>query len=205
VDVLLAALLQAVTQWSEGCWLAAKVLNFGRGAIPGADDMDLSRTVGQIAFAGYVLLEREESDGPEEMLKSVREQLRRLPNQGLGYRSLFLLDQDAEAVEKVTSLCYDQVNVFFNYLGQMEGYSEAGLFRRARESTGATQNSQNKDETGLLLWCTLLVRGGRLIVSLDYYTNVHKRTTIEAVVDGFLEALRASIASCRSPTAKPTP
>ena len=57
----------------------------GHGREEVVDGCDLSRTVGWFTTIFPVLLELSNSSGPGETLKSIKEQLRRVPNRGIGY------------------------------------------------------------------------------------------------------------------------
>ncbi|HET9713567.1 MAG TPA: amino acid adenylation domain-containing protein, partial [Pyrinomonadaceae bacterium] len=82
-DVLLAALAQALSEWTGYERVLVDVEGHGREEI--VEGCDLSRTVGWFTTIFPVLLEVRNSSGLGETLKSVKEQLRRVPNRGIGY------------------------------------------------------------------------------------------------------------------------
>ena len=84
----------------------------GRRVVGG---VDLSHTVGWFTTIFPVLLQLEHAATPAEALKSVKEQLRRIPKGGIGYGVLRYLSQDTEVTEKLRAL--PQAEVYFNYLG----------------------------------------------------------------------------------------
>ncbi|ALN64398.1 non-ribosomal peptide synthase TIGR01720 domain protein [Lysobacter antibioticus] len=126
-DVLLCAFALAVAEWRQRCLgidldtVRFELEGHGREAI--VDGADLSRTVGwftsqfplQLSLAE---IERDAalSGGPEleRALKSIKEQLRRLPDQGIGYGLLRYLDPVAGAA--LSALPSPQIG--FNYLGR---------------------------------------------------------------------------------------
>ena len=191
LDALLMALVEAVTQWTGGRWLPVIVLDSGRGALFGTDDMDLSRTVGLFATNGFMILEREEAINPEDVLKSIKEQVRRIPNQGLGFELLLRCSEDTEIVEKLGAMRKNDVR--FNYLGQFDTPQNEPdiLFRPAQESQGEPISLQNKCDE--LLYCQLYVWGDRLCMKWYYGTKFFKHATVERVAQDFVEALRALI------------
>ena len=91
-DVLLAALAQALSEWTGEKRVLVDVEGHGREEI--VEGCDLSRTVGWFTTIFPVLLEVNNSSGPGETLKSVKEQLRRVPNRGIGYGLLRYLRGD---------------------------------------------------------------------------------------------------------------
>ena len=82
-DVLLTALVQAFAWWTGGRSLLLDLEGHGRETI--VEAVDLSRTVGWFTTHFPVLLDLERPSCPGEALKSVKEQLCRIPNRGIGY------------------------------------------------------------------------------------------------------------------------
>ncbi|MGH2620951.1 MAG: condensation domain-containing protein, partial [Anaerolineales bacterium] len=76
-DFLLTALAKAFAGWTGQRSLLIDLEDHGREAI--FEDLDLSRTVGSFRAVYPMLLEPNASQGPGEALKSIKEQLRRVP------------------------------------------------------------------------------------------------------------------------------
>ncbi|MFE2164045.1 amino acid adenylation domain-containing protein [Streptomyces sp. NPDC059447] len=126
-DVLLAALVAAVEEWRRGRGrpltggLLVDVESHGR--VPLSDDMDLTRTVGWFTSSHPMRLDtggvdhvRVRAGGPEagRLLKRVKEQVRAVPGDGLGYGLLRHLNQ--ETAPAFAGLPSAQIG--FNYLGR---------------------------------------------------------------------------------------
>jgi NRPS condensation-like uncharacterized protein len=92
-DVLLTALVQSFAQWTGERSLLIDLEGHGREDL--FEDVDMLRTVGWFTSLFPVRLQLEEIDHPGEALKLVKEQLRRIPNRGIGYGVLRYLRQDA--------------------------------------------------------------------------------------------------------------
>jgi len=195
-DVLLTALAQVFSQWFGTRYLLVDLEGHGREEIhPG---VDLSRTVGWFTTVFPVLLELRQSDPPGSALKSVKEQLRRIPNRGIGYGLLRYLKEDAAITEKLRSL--PQAEVSFNYLGQFDRVlSPDSMFQIAKESSGPEHSRLGSRRH--LLEVNALVAGGQLQLDWTYSSNLHQQTTIESLAQAFLTALRSLIAHCQSPEA----
>jgi len=82
-DVLLTALLESFSQWTGEKSLMVDLEGHGREDL--FEVIDLSRTVGWFTTLFPVRLEGSKTGQLPETLKSVKEQLRRLPNRGIGY------------------------------------------------------------------------------------------------------------------------
>jgi non-ribosomal peptide synthase protein (TIGR01720 family) len=143
-------------------------------------------------------LELGEVSHPGDALKSVKEQLRRIPNRGIGYGLLRYLSQDAATRLKQSAFSHAEVS--FNYLGQLDQVlSESPLWRLAKESSGPDYSRMGSRSH--LLEVKGFVAEGKLQLDWTYSENLHQRATIERLAQHFLEALKSLIAHCQSPEA----
>jgi len=195
-DVLLTALGQAMARWTGSRALMIDLEGHGREDI--LENVDISRTVGWFTTVYPVVLNLEDTDGPGEALKAVKEQLRQVPNRGIGYGLLRYLSEDEEVVKSLQTL--PQPEVGFNYLGQLDqSLSKTLSFGPARESRGPDHSLQGRRSH------LLEINGGidRTWLRLEwtYSENLHRRDTIKRLAQYYIEALRALIAHCQSPDA----
>ena len=129
---------------------------------------------------------------------AVKEQLRAVPNGGIGYGLLRYLRGDEELAPRLRRLPRAQVS--FNYLGQLDPvFADSQLLRPAPESSAAPSDSGGMRSH--LLHINGGIAEGRLSLTWIYSENVHHRATVERLAEGFLEALRALIRHCLSPEA----
>jgi non-ribosomal peptide synthase protein (TIGR01720 family) len=195
-DVLLTALAQVFAQYLGIEYLMVDLEGHGREEI--FSGVDVSRTVGWFTTIFPVLLELRETDSPGSALKSVKEQLRHIPNRGIGYGLLRYLKENAAITEKLRRL--PQAEVSFNYLGQLDQVlSPDSMFQIAKESRGPERSRLGNRHH--LLEVDAFVSGGQLKLYWTYSSSLHQRATIESLAQGFLTALRALIAHCQSPEA----
>jgi non-ribosomal peptide synthase protein (TIGR01720 family) len=199
-DLLLTALAQALAEWTGERTLLVDLEGHGREDI--FDDVDLSRTVGWFTTIYPVPLRLEKSTNSGEVLKSVKEQLRAIPQRGLGYGLLRYLSGDEEIAEALRRL--PQAEVSFNYLGQLDQALPPdslldSLLAPARESGGPVHSPSGRRKH--LLDVRGSVARGQLNLSWTYSENIHRRATIERLAQSYVEALRALIAHCQSPEA----
>jgi non-ribosomal peptide synthase protein (TIGR01720 family) len=193
-EVLLTAVVQAVTGWSgqRGVWVDVE----GHGREEIVAEVDVSRTVGWFTTIYPVRLSLEEAPGPGEALKAIKEQLRRVPHRGIGYGMLRYLSGDGPVVERLRGLPEPEVS--FNYLGQFDQVVTAtSPFQLIQEESGPTVSGRARRTH--LLEVTGLVIDHRLHIDWTYSENLHRRATIESLAQGFIRALRALIAHCQSP------
>jgi amino acid adenylation domain-containing protein/non-ribosomal peptide synthase protein (TIGR01720 family)/FkbM family methyltransferase len=187
-DVLLTALVQAWQQWTGAPVLLLDLEGHGREDL--FADVDLSRTVGWFTSLFPVRLDLGQTSGPVAALQSIKEQLRQLPNRGVGYGLLRYLSDD-ETRAQLRALPQTEIN--FNYLGQADqSLPESGLFNVATESIGPIEAPSSR--RAHLLEISGIVVAGRLRLDLAYSEQLHQRATIMRLADEFLAALRALIA-----------
>ncbi|BAY50143.1 amino acid adenylation domain-containing protein (plasmid) [Scytonema sp. HK-05] len=192
-DILLTALVQVLGKWTGNNSVLLNLEGHGREDI--FEDVDLSRTVGWFTTIFPVLLELKATDNVGESLKSIKEQLRAVPNRGIGYGLLRYLSGDAEITSTLQAL--PQAEVSFNYLGQFDwGMQENSLFKLAPESVGS-QHSQLGSRSHLLDINGFVVES-QLQLDWTYSENFHKRATIESLAQDFAASLRSLIAHCLS-------
>jgi non-ribosomal peptide synthase protein (TIGR01720 family) len=145
-----------------------------------------------------VLLQTPASAGPGELLKSVKEQLRGVPNKGQGYGLLRYLGPEAIRASLDAG---PAASVSFNYVGQVDrGFTEqSALLRVAQESPGAEWAPAGArpyavDVTGR-------IAGGRLRIAIHYSENLNEREAMEGFAEAYLASLQELIRHCLEPGA----
>jgi amino acid adenylation domain-containing protein/non-ribosomal peptide synthase protein (TIGR01720 family) len=113
-DVLLTALAMAVGEWRRDRGALLVGLE-GHGRQEVAEGMDVSRTVGWFTNA-YPVAVHPDSDDFGVALKTVKEQLRAIPDKGVGYGLLRYLNP--ETAPTLQSFADPQIG--FNYLGRFD-------------------------------------------------------------------------------------
>jgi amino acid adenylation domain-containing protein/non-ribosomal peptide synthase protein (TIGR01720 family) len=192
-DALLTALVAAIGSWTGEQRVAVEIEGHGREEIAG--DLDLSRTVGWFTSLYPVVLEVTDAETPGAALQQVKEQLRRIPDGGIGYGVLRYLSGERELAAAPGA-----VELMFNYLGQLDQVLDTNsLFAGASEPTGAQQSERARQRYALEV--TAAVVGGRLSVRFTYNEQLHAAATIQSVSNEYMKALRALIEHCQSPEA----
>ncbi len=194
-DVLLTALVLAFEAWTGERSLRFDLEGHGREEL--FSDLDVSRTVGWFTALFPVSIELAGSS-PGEALKSVKEQLRRIPERGVGYGLLRYLSPEVQLLAPSADDRSSEVS--FNYLGQIDAsMTSSKLFRWTDGPTGPLHSPKARRAHGIEIngW----VAEGRLSVVWAYSENIHRRETIETVAQRFMAELRALLAHCLSPGA----
>jgi non-ribosomal peptide synthase protein (TIGR01720 family) len=196
-DLLLAALAQAFTRWTGGRSLLVDVEGHGRHAV--ADDIDVSRTVGWFTTMYPVLLELPADRAPETIITAIKEQVRAIPQHGMGYGLLRYCNRRPDIVRAMASL--PSPEVLFLYLGQFDQATQHhALLTRARESAG--RDTSPRARRHHLVEISAYVADGRLQVQWVYSPERHRRDTIAGLAEGFSESLNAMVSHCVSVEAR---
>jgi len=91
-----------------------------------------------------------------------------------------------------------QAKVSFNYLGQFDQMvGSSPLLGFAKESAGKHHSPLGWREH--LLEVNGLIASGALQVNWTYSSNFHKRSTVEGLAQGFIQALKSLIDHCSAP------
>jgi amino acid adenylation domain-containing protein/non-ribosomal peptide synthase protein (TIGR01720 family) len=193
-DVLLTALAQAFSVWTRRQFILVDVEGHGREELD--LQVDLSRTVGWFTTLFPVCLDLQEALTPGDALINIKEQLRKLPNNGIGYGLLRFVSDDKEVAQRLAAL--PQAEVIFNYLGQFDQVlaPSDSVFKAAGESSGS--NSSKLGWRRHLLEIDGMIAGGRLRVNWKYSENIHRRKNVEALAESYIAALRKLISHCAS-------
>jgi len=185
-EVLLTALLQAVSNWTGEASLLIDLEGHGREEL--FEDVDISRTVGWFTSVFPVQLHTRNVADSVETLKTIKEQLRSIPNHGIGYGLLRNLNRKTSP--QLAPL--PQAEISFNYLGQFDQtFTESALFALAKESAGTSQSPRG--HRTYLLEINSLVTGGKIQFDWTYSEAVHHFSTIESLAQTFIEALKSLI------------
>ena len=196
-EVLLAALLETLSEWSGDRRVLIEVEGHGREEI--GSELDVTRTVGWFTTQYPVVLEKQEGSKTGEILKQVKEQVRGVPKRGTGYGLLKYMSNEASVREEMRRGSEAQVS--FNYLGQFDQVLNQGaLFELANGSVGPVVSP--KENRPHLLEINGSVVSGRLRLGWGYSEELHRRETIEQLAEAFKENLQKLIAHCRSPEAR---
>jgi non-ribosomal peptide synthase protein (TIGR01720 family) len=199
-EVLLAALTRTFTGWTRASSFLIDLEGHGREHL--IEGMDLTRTVGWFTTIFPVLFDIGNSATPLEVLRVVKEQLRAIPNRGIGYGLLRYLSGRTDAIEQLA--CSAQAEVRFNYLGQLDRFlASSNLFDTAPHTSGQAQNPEG--QRGYLLNIISGVSNGELHFYWTYSENIHTKKIIESLAEACLAELRALLSESDTTGAVYTP
>ncbi|RRV07251.1 amino acid adenylation domain-containing protein [Pseudomonas sp. v388] len=189
-DLLLTALAQVLCQWSGQPSVLIQLEGHGREDL--FDNLDLSRTVGW--FSSLFPVRLTPHNDPAASLCGIKEQLRGVPDKGIGYGVLRYLGEPAFA-RRLAEL--PQARVTFNYLGQFDGsFSEhqGALFTPSADPAGVALC----EDGPLGNWLSIngQVFDGQLQLNWTFSRQMYHEATIETLAGHYQQALTALIEHC---------
>jgi amino acid adenylation domain-containing protein/non-ribosomal peptide synthase protein (TIGR01720 family) len=192
-DVLLSALGRVLSAWTGHGPVLIAVEGHGREEL--FDGADLSRTVGWFTSLFPLALTIPPDPDWGEVLKSVKEQVRAVPRNGLSYGALrYLGDRDAALGHG------PEPEVSFNYLGQLfAAEAESRLAHRRLPDEGVERSP--RQERQQLIEINSLVRDGELEFRWSYSATLHHQETIERLAWALTTAVKEIIEHCARPGA----
>jgi non-ribosomal peptide synthase protein (TIGR01720 family) len=182
-DILLTALAHALGEWTDSPAVLIDLEGHGRESL--FDDMDVSQTAGW--FTSVFPVRLEVAPNPAQTLAAIRNQMRAMPNHGVGHGILRYLSDDAN----VARALHDQPapQIVFNYMGRVDDVAaSASLFQEAVELRDVARHPDNPRR--YVLDVNAFIRDGSLRVEWTYSERLHTRATIEWLSDRYIAALR---------------
>ncbi len=184
-DVLLAVLGRVLGEWSGRDRVWVDVEGHGREeAVLGAD---VSRTVGWFTSIYPVALESGGGAGWGELISSTKENLRSIPDRGIGFGALRYLGR-ANLV--------DPAQVSFNYLGRYDAGGYPDVFTGMLPVTGDHGPAEERPH---VLDVVSRVQDGQLHVDVHYSTAVHATAEIRGIATRYRDALKEAVRYCLTP------
>ena len=189
-DALLTALAQTLLQWVGAISGNVRIEVEAHGREQITPEIDISRTVGWFTTTYPVNLQVSTTEDCAESLKAVKEQLRQIPERGIGYGMLRYLGDEAIRSKLAQA---SPSEVLFNYLGQQD-LTSAGLQVMQHIDVGTLRDPRNK--RGYLLEINAWVTDGQLQINWRYDTKIHRPDTLQTLAEQYLSALKSLIAQC---------
>ncbi|WP_235668843.1 condensation domain-containing protein, partial [Pseudomonas amygdali] len=188
-DLLLTALARVVSRWTAQPHALIRLEGHGREDL--FDTLDITRTVGWFSNLYPVRLTPQATLA--DSLMTIKEQLRAVPDKGIGYGALRYLGSESA---RQTLQALPLGSIVFNYLGQFDGSFDAqgALFTPSAESSGASHSADAPLAAPLSI--NGQVYGGELRLSWTFSGAVFERDTVQRLADEYAVELQQLIAHC---------
>ncbi|MEO8210866.1 MAG: condensation domain-containing protein, partial [bacterium] len=190
-DILLSALSIAYSSWCDESKVLISLEGHGREDL--FDSIDVSRTVGWFTSMFPVVLEIYNKNDIGDSIKLVKETLRQIPNNGIGFGLLKYLNTDENIKEKLKTL--PKPEIVFNYLGQLnENIIPNSDWKLGKKSIILSQSKQGLRTH--LIEINGIVADNKLKMDFNFSKNIHKKETIETFAKHYEDALKNIIEHC---------
>ncbi|WP_326812222.1 amino acid adenylation domain-containing protein [Streptomyces scopuliridis] len=213
-EVLLAALARTLRGWTGRDRVAIDLEGHGREEL--FDDIDLTRTVGWFTSLYPVALALPPGEEWRGSITSVKEQLRAVPDRGIGYGALRTLGASAAPGAPATAAdalrALPDPRISFNYHGQFDVVGQEyggqgdggrggdnGLYRAELPDAGGDRSG--RERRSHLLDIVGGIQDGRLTFAWTYSPGLHHEETVRRLADAFADELAGFVAHCAEPGA----
>ena len=184
-ELLITALMLAINKSLDMNSLCLGLEKHGRRLTK--SNLDLSSTVGWFTTYFPVALNVSDVSDLGKNIISIKEQLRNVPNDGIGYGVLRYLQKHSDLKQKP--------QIIFNYLETLNPFECPSL------GTGHFYNQEirtPKSEHYHLLEIKVLINNGQLNINFVYSEKLHLTSTIKHLSEHFESQLRKLIKHCSS-------
>ncbi|HVI46053.1 MAG TPA: amino acid adenylation domain-containing protein [Chitinophaga sp.] len=186
-DLLLAALADVMNRRNGHHQIVIGLEGHGR-EIPGKKQLDISRTVGWFTSIYPVVLHTTGTGNNSDLIKSIKEQIRQIPDKGLGYGVHRYINQ-------ASSLHGVHWDIMFNYLGQFDNVTGGQQWLRAATEQ-AGEDVSPAHPVNELITVNGMVRNGQLELHWRYSTLHFEEDTMQALSAQYIARLQELIAHC---------
>jgi len=190
-DILISALAKTINEWSNHHKMAFGLEGHGRDSID--EQMDVSNTVGWFTSIYPVAIATKDQMNTTELIKSVKEQLRMIPDKGIGYGLLKYLHSSGEVREQFDQSKWE---IVFNYLGQFDNLTQSSSwFEAAEEAMG--DSISDFYPFGARLKINSSIQDGQLSLVWSYSPHDYEEETINQLAKNYIANLIQIINHCK--------
>ena len=155
--------------------------------------LDLSRTVGWFTTMYPVNLSVTDRIDGGSALKSIKEQLRQIPDRGIGYGMLRYLGDESTRDRLAKA---PPSEILFNYLGQRDR-TDTGTDIRVIHNIDCGQLREPRNQRCYRLEINAWVTDGQLQINWIYDAQAYRSQTISTLANIYLKSLEAIIIHCQ--------
>ncbi len=188
-DLLITALINTIGEWSTQEKITLGLERQGRTLEK--LDIDFSNTTGWFTSFFPITLNYSKTDNTEQHIKSVKEQLRTIPNNGLGFGILkYISKSNLDILGEI------HPKIVFNYLGKTNSQNESDrlYFKFTNESISRHPESERNFEIEINAY----IINEKLVTNWSFTNTLYKESTASVLTDSFIKHLNTIIEHCVS-------
>ncbi|MEW6365364.1 MAG: amino acid adenylation domain-containing protein [Acidobacteriota bacterium] len=180
-ELLLAALSRALHRWRN--LRSVLVMLEGHGRQDLVEGCDVTRTVGWFTSLYPIRLETPDDPDCRVLLRSIKSQLERVPNQGAGFGILRFMRARAPD----TAFLDADPEIVFNYLGDIDMRFEDSIFEPVVAMAPGTIDPRSRRNH--LLEIDVWIRNDRLETAITYNARQFDHASVESLASSFGDAM----------------
>ncbi|WP_323739341.1 condensation domain-containing protein, partial [Candidatus Trichorickettsia mobilis] len=185
-DILLTALVLGFGDWAGNYTLSIALEGHGREEI--VEEIDLSRTIGWFTAIFPVVLIVDNPNDLEGSIKTIKENIRTIPNKGIGYGIIKYSKPKVFTESK-------SPQIIFNYLGRWDNVASLNkLFSFAPEPSG--RNVAQENILDYVISINAEVKNDIMYFFWTASSNHYYPETINKIVHHFIQRLNQLIEHC---------
>ncbi|PEF71825.1 hypothetical protein CON94_29840, partial [Bacillus pseudomycoides] len=162
----------------------------GHGREQISSDLDVSRTIGWFTSIYPIVLKIYDSNNISYQIKTTKEMLRKIPNNGMNYNVLRYLKDEAGKSEIFQSI----PDISFNYLGQFDQEMQEELFSISQLSSGTPISGDN--ERIYKLDIIAMIENGIFTLNVSFSNHIYTEQTITKFINSYKKHLLLIIEHC---------
>ncbi|NWF50282.1 MAG: hypothetical protein HXY49_07050, partial [Ignavibacteriaceae bacterium] len=178
-ELLIGCLMRAYNKWTGRRTLLLDLESHGREM--NYAEIDVKRTVGWFTSIYPVYLDLKKEVQIVDQVNLIKEQLRAVQNNGIGFGLLKYIKGIQELKE------IPLAEIIFNHLGSFDNITDGGIFSAAKESVGPQVDENNHREH--LIEVTSLISEGQLNIQFSYSKKVIKENRIIELANHYKDTL----------------
>ncbi len=183
-DLLLSALALSFREWSGQNLMSINLEGHGREDI--LSNVDISRTVGWFTSVYPIVVSLDKNADYGETIKQIKEYLRKIPHNGVGYGIMKYLTADGMFMENMPEIS-------FNYLGQFVDSAE-GDFQKVTIPSGSCVGNEFIRPYAIDMNCK--VENGRFKMYMAFNRKEYKESTIQIFLQTYISCLQEILKTC---------
>jgi microcystin synthetase protein McyA len=187
-EILVASISRALARWAGSSLV--QLDTHGRGREVALGGIDVSRTIAWLTLVFPLLIDLRDTDEPDRLLKTVKDQMRSIPNEGIGHGLLRYLGPSRELREELDAL--GSADVFYMYFGRLQQEAQGGL---SLLDTDASPERGLRGAIGYPLEVRAFLDDAGLHLDWCHDTSRFARAAVERAAETAVEVL-AAIAKC---------
>lgn len=197
-DILLTALGLAFKEWTKHDSVLINLETHGRENI--IEDIDISRTVGWFTAMYPFVLDMSNSEDMSRFIKETKENIRHVPQKGIGYGILRYL---AHLESKKNISFHLKPEISFNYLGQFDQDINTDTFSILNENIGLSVDLESENPYTFMI--IGMIAEGEFRVTFHYNTLQYRRDSVVRLADSYKKNLKEIILHCTEREEELTP